>query len=77
MSAQQTFSTEVSLMWEWDNTKSFDVATGSTHTMPSYRVLNFAWGEHWVTLYLIVLYRCWRIHHSNTVYESDYNINAI
>jgi hypothetical protein len=67
MSAQQAFNTEVSLMWEWDNTNSFDVPTGSTHTVPFYRVLNFSWGEHYVCTYLIVLYHFWGIHHSNTV----------
>ena len=27
-------------------TQSFDMATTSTYTMPSYHALNFAWGEH-------------------------------
>ena len=34
MSAQ-AFSTEFPLVWEWGKSKSFDVATGSTQTMPS------------------------------------------
>ena len=45
-SAQQAFSTEFPLMLEWGESKSFDVATGSTQTMPSCHTLNFAWGEH-------------------------------
>ena len=34
---------------EWGQPKSFEVAIGSTHTMPSYHALNFTWGEHWYT----------------------------
>ena len=47
MSAQQAFSTEFPLMWEWGESISFDVAIGSTQTMPSCHAWNFAWGEHW------------------------------
>ena len=45
MSAQQAFST---LMWGMRIflSKNFDVAIGSTHTMPSYHFLNSTWGEH-------------------------------
>ena len=35
-------------MWVMGNEDNL-VATGSTHTMPSYHALNFAWGEHCVT----------------------------
>ena len=45
MSAQQDFSTEFSLMWGMGITQSFDVATGSTYTMPSYHALSFAWED--------------------------------
>ena len=30
------------------NGDSFNVATSSTHTMPSYHALKFTWGEHWI-----------------------------
>jgi hypothetical protein len=43
---QQAFSTELPLMCELVKSISFDVATGSTHTMPSYHALNFDLGEH-------------------------------
>ena len=33
------------------------MATGSTHTMPSYHALNFAWGEHCLYKYMW-LYTC-------------------
>ena len=42
MPAQQVFSTEFPLMWGMGIIQSFVVATGSTHTMPSYHALNFA-----------------------------------
>ena len=47
MSALQTFSTVYYLMWEWGESKSFDVATGYTQTVPSCHPLKFAWGEHY------------------------------
>ena len=50
MPAQQVFSTEFPLMWGMGIIQSFIVATGSTHTMPSYHALNFTWREHWITV---------------------------
>ena len=47
MLAQQAFSViEFPLMWEWGESKSFDVATGPAQTMSSCHASNFAWGEH-------------------------------
>ena len=40
MLAQQAFSIEFPLMWEWGDSKSFDVATGPAQTMPSCHALN-------------------------------------
>ena len=45
MSAQQAFSTDFPLMWEWEECNSFDVASGSTQVSPSCRALKIAWGE--------------------------------
>ena len=45
MSAQQAFNADSPLMWEWDESKSFDVDTDSTLTRPSCHALSFIWGE--------------------------------
>ena len=45
MLAQQAFSTDFPLMWEWEKCNSFDVASGSTQILSSRRALKFAWGE--------------------------------
>ena len=39
MSAQQAFSLDLPLMWEWEECNNFDVAIGSTQILPSYHAL--------------------------------------
>ena len=53
MSAQQVFSTEFPLMWEWGQSISFVVATGSTQNMPICHALNLAWGRTLPRLFLV------------------------
>ena len=48
MSAQQAFSTDYPLMWEWEECNSFDVANGSTQISTSCYALKFARGEQWM-----------------------------
>ena len=48
MSAQQAFSIDFPLMWEWDECNGFVVATGSTQITSSHHALKFAWGEYYI-----------------------------
>ena len=50
MSAQQAFSVDLSLVWEWEECNSFDVASGSTQILPSHNALKFTWGEHCIVV---------------------------
>ena len=45
----------LSLMWEWEECNSFDVASGSTQISPSSHALKSAWGEHCYTYSLHLL----------------------
>ena len=45
MSAQQAFTTEYPLIYEWGEPKSIDVAIDTIQAVPSCHTLNFASGE--------------------------------
>ena len=47
----QAFSTDLSLMWEGKEAKSFDVAMGHTLSMPFHHSY-YSWGEHWMQYYI-------------------------
>ena len=40
------FSAGLSLKWDWDGAKTFDVDTSPTQNMPFPYAFNFGWGEH-------------------------------
>ena len=42
----EVFSTDFSLMSEWEECNSFDVSSGSIQISPSHHALQFVWGEH-------------------------------
>ena len=46
MLAQQAFGIEFPLMWEWGDSKSFDVATGPAQAVPSCHALSAFRGEY-------------------------------
>ena len=61
MSAQQAFSVDFPLMWEWEECNSFDVASGSTQICPP--IMSYSlFGENTVHVVCTnLMIACWSV----------------